>query len=80
MQQVTFSGEVALENKKNVLFVTERAVFKLIDGGLLLTEYAPGIDIQKDIFEQMEFKPLIAEDLKEMDAAIFKDERMGLTF
>ena len=80
LQQVTFSGEVALENKKNVLFVTERAVFKLIDGGLLLTEYAPGIDIQKDIFEQMEFKPLIAEDLKEMDAAIFKDERMGLTF
>lgn len=80
LQQVTFSGDVALENKKKVYFVTERAVFKLVEGGLMLLEYAPGVDIQKDILGQMEFAPMISEDLKEMDPAIFREELMGLTF
>jgi propionate CoA-transferase len=41
--------------------VTERAVFRLQPEGLELIEAAPGIDIQKDIVDQMEFVPLIRQ-------------------
>lgn len=30
----------------------------------LLTELAPGLDLHKDILDQMAFTPLIADDLK----------------
>ena len=40
--------------------------------------FAEGVDLQKDILDQMEFKPQIAEDLKVMDERIFREELMGL--
>ena len=43
-----------------------------------MIEIAPGVDLQKDVLDQMEFKPYIAEDLKLMDARLFTDEVMGL--
>ena len=61
---------------QEVVIVTERAVFKLTQKGLMLTEIAPGIDLQKDILEQMEFSPLIAKDLKLMDSELFYDARL----
>ena len=47
-------------------------------GSVTLTEIAPEVDLQKDILQHMEFEPYIADDLKEMDTSIFKDELMGL--
>lgn len=79
VEQVTFSAEYAKENNQNVMYITERAVFQLIDGVLTLTEIAPGIDLQKDILDQMEFTPAIASDLKTMDERLFKPEKMGLS-
>ncbi|PKN66700.1 MAG: acyl CoA:acetate/3-ketoacid CoA transferase [Deltaproteobacteria bacterium HGW-Deltaproteobacteria-15] len=76
--QVSFSGEFATQKGQQVLFVTERAVLKLENRKMVLTEIAPGIDLQKDILAQMEFTPVIAENLKTMDPAIFKPERMML--
>ena len=52
--------------------------FELIDGVLTLTEIAPGVDLEKDVLGQMEFKPAIAENLKTMDERIFVPEVMGL--
>lgn len=78
VEQITFSAEYAYEAGQKVMYITERAVFELIDGKLTLTEIAPGMDLEKDILGQMEFKPLIAENLKIMDECLFRDEKMGL--
>lgn len=77
-QQITFSAKEAIKNKQDILYVTERAVFKLSDKGIVLIEIAPGVDLEKDILGQMEFTPLIAEDLKLMDERIFKEGKMNL--
>lgn len=78
LEQVTFSADFAKKSGQKVLYITERAVFELRDGVFTLTEIAPGIDLQKDILDQMEFAPAIAEDLKTMDERLFKEEPMGL--
>ncbi len=77
VEHITFSGKQAMKNGQKILYVTERAVFKLTDEGLELKEVAPGIDIERDILAHMEFKPIINEP-KLMDARIFGDELMGL--
>jgi propionate CoA-transferase len=74
----TFSGEQAIKVKQEVLYVTERCVFRLDEKGVTLTEIAPGIDLQKDILSQMDFIPVISKDLAPMDARIFVDTPMGL--
>lgn len=78
IDQISFSGAISTKNKQPVLYVTERAVFELIDGKLTLTEIAPGIELEKDILNQMEFKPEIAADLKEMDLSMFHKTWGGL--
>lgn len=75
--QITFSGKYAVERKQEVLYVTERCVFRLYDSGLELTEVAPGIDIERDIIHKMPFVPRV-NDPVEMDASIFRPEPMGL--
>ena len=78
VQQITFSGKYAAETGKEILFISERCVMKLTPEGLMLTEIAPGVDLEKHILSKMAFKPLISPDLKLMDARIFRDEPMGL--
>jgi propionate CoA-transferase len=74
----TFSGAYANQRGQPVLYVTERCVFKLAPDGLELIEVAPGVDIERDILARMEFKPIIRNDPKLMDAAIFGEGPMGL--
>ncbi|MFR5857049.1 MAG: acyl CoA:acetate/3-ketoacid CoA transferase [Bacilli bacterium] len=78
VEQITFSAKQARLNKQEILYVTERAVFKLDEKGITLIEIAPGVDIIKDIFNQMDFRPNVAEDLRLMDEKIFKSEKMNL--
>ena len=59
VEQVSFSGPWARQTGHDVLFVTERAVFKLRPDGVELTEIAPGIDLQRDVLDQMEFRPIV---------------------
>jgi propionate CoA-transferase len=75
----TFSGPVAAAAGKTVLYVTERCVFRLCREGLELVEIAPGIDLQHDILENMDFVPIMREKVKFMDARIFADRPMGLS-
>ncbi len=78
VEHITFSVKTAIKNHLPVMYITERAVFKLTEDGVMLTETAPGIDLEKDVFAHMPIKPIISPDLKQMDARIFLDEKMGL--
>lgn len=77
VQQITFSGEYAKEMRKQVYYVTERAVFELTEEGVTLIEIAPGVDLDRDILAQMDFAPVIG-NVKLMDGRIFTDTKMGL--
>lgn len=79
VEQITFSAKEALKNKQEVLYITERAVFKLTNDGLELIEIAPGINLQNDILNHMAFPVNVSSNLKLMDERIFKDEKMNLT-
>ena len=78
VQQITFNGKRAIETGKRVVFITERCVFELRENGLTLTEIAPGINMERDIFAQMDYRPNIADDLKEMPKELFNEGLMGL--
>ncbi len=80
VEQITFSGDLAKFNGKKVTYVTERAVFELNKNGMILTEIAPGVDLEKDVLAQMDFVPVISENLKLMDQEIFMDKPMQLIF
>ncbi len=77
VEQITFSGSEAAKRGQTVLFVTERAVFKLVEGGLELTEIAPGVDLERDVLAQMDFKPVMT-NVRTMDPALFQPVWGGL--
>ena len=77
VEQITFNGSDAARREQDVLFVTERAVFRLRADGLELTEVAPGIDIERDILAHMAFRPHMP-NVRLMDADIFKPRWGGL--
>ena len=71
---------MARKKKQDVLIVTERAVFELCKEGVKLVEIAPGIDLQTQVLDMMDFTPIVSESLKEMDAALFvQNGPFGLT-
>jgi propionate CoA-transferase len=76
VEQVTFSGQRARELNQQVLYVTERAVFRLGSDGLELIEVAPGIDVRRDVLDQMEFRPIV-RDVKTMPQTAFRAPAVG---
>jgi propionate CoA-transferase len=73
----TFSGPFAAKDNKEVLYITERCVFRLTKEGLELIEIAPGVDIKRDILDKMDFEPIVRHP-REMDPRIFQPGPMGL--
>lgn len=78
VEQVTFSADYANETGQEVTYVTERAIFELTPDGLLLTHIAPGVRVQEDIIDQMEFRPIVAKELEIIDPIIFNEGLMNL--
>ena len=76
--KIVFSGHQATKYGQEIMYITERAVFRLSEKGLVLEETAPGIDIHDDIISKMSFTPLLGNPIKEMDKRIFNHGNMGL--
>lgn len=71
VEEITYSGTRAVEDGKPAVYITERAVFELTDEGIELTEIAPGIDLERDILGQLDFRPRVSDSLRLMDADLF---------
>ena len=71
VQQITFSGRQAVAQGQQAIYITERAVFELADAGMQLIEIAPGVDLQRDVLEQIDFVPRVSDDLKTMPSQFF---------
>lgn len=78
VEHVTFSGEYAAKRGQQVVYITERCVFSLTTEGLELIEIAPGIDLQRDILDNMDFSPIINGSPRLMDRRIFLPVPMQL--
>ncbi len=78
VEQVTFNAARALQKGQQVLYVTERCVFVLGPDGPVLTEVAPGIEIDHDIRPHVGFDLVLAAQVKTMDERIFAPGPMGL--
>jgi propionate CoA-transferase len=76
--QISFSAALAAQRGQEVSYVTERAVFQLENGGVTLTEIAPGVRLQQDVLAHMGFQPRISPDLRDMDPRIFRIGPMGI--
>ena len=71
VEQISFSGRLAAEADRDVLYITERAVFRLTVAGLELIEIAPGIDLELDLLAQMAFRPIMRQ-VRPMAAHLFR--------
>lgn len=70
VELVSFSAARSREIGQEVLYVTERAVFRLTSDGLELVEVAPGLDVERDVLAQMAFRPLV-RDVRAMRGELF---------
>jgi propionate CoA-transferase len=78
VREISFNGGLARERGQQVRYVTDRAVFALADDGLVLTEVAPGIDVERDVLGQMGFRPRVADDLATTDPRVYATGPMGV--
>jgi acyl CoA:acetate/3-ketoacid CoA transferase len=78
VEHVSFSGPRAVQQGQDITYVTERCVLRLTPRGLVVTEIAPGVDLERDVLGQASFPLAVADGLKTMDAALFRPEKIGL--
>ena len=53
-------------------------MFELRDEGIVLTEIAPGVDLEEDVIAYMGFRPAVDPNLRQMDSRLFFEEPMGI--
>lgn len=79
VEHVTFAGQRALHQGQEVLYVTERCVMRLTEGGLLATEIMPGIDPERDIVAASDGRVTVSDDATAMPLSLLSEQPMGLT-
>ncbi len=78
VEQVSFSGRRGVMQGQDVTYVTERCVLKLTPEGIVVTEIAPGVELQANILDQAEFPLIVSPALKQMEAGLFRPDVMGM--
>ena len=66
VSQITFSPRMMHEKGQEIVIITERCVFSVIDEKVTLTEISEGIDLDQDILAHMSFNPVIPDFLKRL--------------
>ncbi|MEL7131121.1 MAG: acyl CoA:acetate/3-ketoacid CoA transferase [Pseudomonadota bacterium] len=79
VDQISFSGKRAVAQGQEATYVTERCVLKLTSSGLMVTEIAPGIDLQRDVIDQAQTPLLVSDTLETMDVSLFHPKPFGLS-
>ncbi len=59
VEHITFSGAQARANGQQVIYVTERAVFRLGPDAVELVEVTSGVDPERDVLARMAFRPAL---------------------
>jgi propionate CoA-transferase len=77
VHRIAFSARQAIKHGHEILYITERCVFKLSKSEIVLEEVAPGIDVDKDIISKMNFIPKVKK-IEKMDERLFYDKKMGI--
>lgn len=67
VDSLSFSVKNAYANDQDVMYITERCVFRLDRQGLILVEIAPGVDLQKNILDLLDFPVRVSDELKYME-------------
>lgn len=78
VSHISFNAERACLRGQRVLYVTERAVFRLTGEGVELIEVAPGADLKRDVLDQMGFVPLMRSQPRLMEPRLFRPGPAGL--
>jgi propionate CoA-transferase len=76
VQQVTFSAARALRQKRDILYVTEDAVFALTEHGLTLREIAPGLEVAQ-LLDRIGCRVHVPSQIDNMPARCFPRARVG---
>ena len=72
VEYINFNGEVASQSGQRALYITERCVFELVNGELVITEVSPYVDLQKDVLDMIPFPVKVSDDLKTMPQICFE--------
>ena len=78
VEQITFNGSYALQQGRQISFITDRAVFELTQRGLVCTELARGMDFQRDLQSQIEFEVIEAKEIREIEPRIYRNGPMNI--
>lgn len=76
VSHLSFNGPYMNKLGREIMYITERAVFCLREGVLVLTEIAPGIDLHKDVLAVLGAPVMVDYPLKIMDPRIFREGPM----
>jgi acyl CoA:acetate/3-ketoacid CoA transferase len=79
VDHISFSGRRAIAQGQDITYVTERCVMKLTPQGLLVTEIAPGIDLERDVQAQAGIPLAVSPQLRTMPAALYREQPIGLS-
>lgn len=77
VEQITFNGPRAARRGQRVLYVTEKAVFRLTEDGLVMSEVAPGLD-PAGVAAELGCAVRIADDVAPMPERCWSPTAMGL--
>jgi propionate CoA-transferase len=78
VEHVSFSGRRAVEQGQEVTYVTERCVMRLTRDGLVVTELAPGVDLERDVLAMAAVPLKVSPELRTTDERLFRPEPIGL--